>query len=167
MKKEKREAFFWESYYGIKKGDLARIADSSDHLRFRDSELTDEQLGFIVAKIKNIGQLDLDNSLITDEGIEHLIQLNSIKALRLKGCHHITQKSIPFLNQLTTLELLHLGGTSITPEDALGLSALQQLKLLLVRTDNTNIAAIEAQAFNLQYLLPNCAININYKIYTF
>lgn len=167
MKKEKREAFFWESNYGIKKGDLPKMSDTAHHLRYRDSDLTDEQLGFIIARIKNIGQLDLDNSLITDEGIEHLIQLNSIKELRLKGCDQITKKSIPVLNRLTTLELLHLGGTSISPEDALGLSALQQLKLLLVRDDNATTSEIAEKAFALQLLLPNCDININYQIYRF
>jgi hypothetical protein len=167
MKKEKKELFFWETNYGLKKGDLPQLSDKADHIRYRDSELTDEQLGYIVGRIKVIRQLDLDNTLITDEGIAHLTQLHSLVELRLKGCHWVTKKSIPYLNQLTDLELLHLGGTSITPEDALGLTALQKLKLLLVRDETATADEIVEKAFQLQYLLPNCDININYQIYRF
>jgi len=167
MKLEKRELFFWESKYGIKKGDLDHLSDVVDRLRWKDSELTDEELGFITKRIKVVHQFDLDNTEISDEGIIHLLEMRSITELRLKGCGNVTAKSIPVLNQLTDLELLHLGGTSIVPEDALGLSNLQQLKLLLLSDDASSSAEIEEKAFQLQYLLPDCEININHKVYSF
>lgn len=164
MKKNKRELFFWESQFNIRKGQLHTLPASVSRFNFRDSEITDEQVGWITARIKKVDQFDLDHSLITDEGMQYLARLEYIRELRLKGCRGVTQASIPFLDKMAGLELLHLGGTSVSLDDALGLGALQELKLLLLRSDEEE-QIVREKAAQLQQLLPGCAININYQVF--
>ncbi|MDB5227509.1 MAG: hypothetical protein JWN78_1702 [Bacteroidota bacterium] len=163
MNLKKKEKYFWEKYFGISYNQAGNLNPVVKRLNFRDSELDDEELFFLISKMKSICQLDLDNTLVTDKGIQYLTKLESIKELRLKGCKGITQKCLHDLASMKELELLHLGSTFITLEDAKTLSRLQNLKLLLLSSDDPQ-EVIKKEASALRLLFPNCEININHKI---
>jgi len=161
MKKDKLEKEFWLKHFGIPHNQLGNIAPEVERLNFKDEEVNDDALLWITTRIKRIGQLDLDNTSITDEGIKHLASLESIKELRLKGCN-ITKDCLGDLNKLGTLELLHLGNTPIGLDDVPLLASLQHLSLLLVSSSEAE-NVIEEKVFELKFLLPECTVNVNYK----
>ncbi len=115
IKADKEELYFWQRHFNIKNNDLASIPKEIDrlNLRIQDTEVDDKWLLYISLRIKIIDRIDLDDCLITDEGVKHLSTLSSIKQLRLKGCHNVTNAALAYLNKLTDLQLLHLSGTAI------------------------------------------------------
>jgi len=163
MNAKKKEKYFWEKYFGISYSQAGNLNPVVKRLNFKDSELDDEGLLFLISKVKVIDQLDLDNTLVTDKGVQYLTKLESIKELRLKGCRGITQKCLPDLASMKELELLHLGRTVVTLEDAKTLSRLQNLKLLLLSSDDPQ-ELIKKEASILRSLFPGCEININHQI---
>lgn len=163
MNSKKKEKYFWEKYFGISYTQANNLSPVIKRINFRDSELNDEELFFLVSKVKVIHQLDLDNTCVTDCGVQYLTKLESLKELRLKGCKDITEKCLIDLASLKELELLHLGGTLITLEHAKTLSPLENLKQLLLSSDYPE-AMIKQEALRLRLLFPGCEININHKI---
>ena len=163
MAKYKNEKDFWKRFFNI---GLHQLEESHLHVRrfnFRDSSINDQELSWICSRLKTIYQLDLDNTEISDESIRDLTKLQSITELRLKGCRWVTADSIPYLNQLADLELLHLIGTSITLDDAIGLGNLRKLKLLLLSSADPE-EIIRQKAERLKQLLPGCEINVNHNV---
>jgi hypothetical protein len=61
--------------------------------------------------------LDLSSTNVTDEGVVHLAELDSLKALTLSG-DSITDESIPYLLRLHRLERLDLRGSGVSKEGA-------------------------------------------------
>lgn len=164
MKKDKKELYFWKRHFNIKNNNLDSIPTEVNRFNFRHSEVDDEWLLYITSRIKVIHQLDLDETLITDKGIYFLTKLETIKELRLKGCRDISKECLNDLNQIKSLELLHLGGTSIDLDDLYKLSALQSLKLILVSSSD-NIAVIKEKVSALKHFFPLCIINVNHQIW--
>lgn len=167
MKKDKKkELYFWKRHFGIMNNNLDSIPTEVDrlNLRIQDTEVDDQWLRYIAAKIKIVNRIDLDDTLITDEGIKHLSKLESVKELRLKGCHYITNESLDYLNKLTGLEVLHLAGTQIKLNAIEELISLQNLKKLFLSTsDSEEIITAKVQA--LKRLFPQCEIIVNAKSY--
>lgn len=164
MAKYKHEKDFWKRMFGISGQPLKDFHPTIGRLNFRDADLDDQELNWILDRARIIEQLDLDNTLVSDDSIRNLVRLEFIRELRLKGCRRVTPASLPYLSQLKDLELLHLNGTAITLEDLSALNDLPQLKLLLVSSDldESSILQLVAQVY-LQ--LPNVEINVNHRIY--
>jgi hypothetical protein len=163
MNAKKKEKYFWEKYFAVSYNQANNLNPEVKRINFRDSEIDDEEILFLVSKIKVIHQLDLDNTYVTDKGVQYLTKLESIKELRLKGCKGITNKCLPALASMKDLELLHLGGTLVTLGDARALCPLQNLKLLLLSSGEP-AELIKKEALVLKSLLPGCEININHKV---
>ena len=160
----KKEKKYWEQNWGIPSHHLDAMNPEVDRYNFRDWETNDEDLFWITSRIKIIHQLDLDNTLVTDEGIGYLTRLELLKELRLKGCHSVTKNCLPHLNKIAGLELLHLIGTQIDLQDIAPLFDLKSLKTLLVSSEAVE-SEIKEKVKLFQQYLPTCTINVNYRVY--
>ena len=158
LAREKKEKAFWHAL-GLPPD--APVAPHYDHIDFRHSLVTDDELLLLVGRIRSIGMLDLNETAITNEGIRHLTQLENLEELRLKECMEIDDGCIPFLNQLTTLKLLYLKSTPVTLPALMGLTALAQLETLFIGADDPSLFEKEiAQIFK---NLPQVELVVNGK----
>jgi hypothetical protein len=168
QKEEKlKEENFWSAffYFNVPKNKIELPA----HLHRVNFKLWDHvcdmDLLRIVSKVKSINMLDLDNTDITNRGIQHLTQLHQLKELRLKGIKAIDDDCLQYLNTFSELELLHLEGTSVTLDGMTKLSSLKKLKVLLLSF--TANPEIKEKMIQLHTLLPSCEFILNYKPYEF
>lgn len=132
------------------------------HFRGRLSRLDDEDLARMPELFRSIDRLDLDNTDITNEGVRHLAQLECIKELRLKDCSCVDNGAIQYIVQIKGLQLLHLGGTKVTLEGLTNIERLENLKLLLL-SSNESDELINEKVITLTALLPGCHISVNSK----
>lgn len=163
MSKNKSEKRFWEKFYGISLEQAKQLDPHTNGINFRETNLDDEGLGYLLNRFKRIGFLDLDYTDISDDGAEHFLKLEYVKELRLKGCREITARSTPVLSKLPGLELLHLAGTGISLDDIDGLSGSSSLKELYLSSDDSE-AEIINKVSRLKQLLPGVKFIVNYKI---
>ena len=150
-KKQKlKEETFWANfcYFNLPK-DQDEIPFHIRRVNFRLGGATDDDLEMMAGYIKTIEQLDLDETDITNLGLQHLTKLESIKELRLKSCRQIDNDGLPYLYQIKGLELLHLGGTAITIAGLLAIGQLKLLKTLLISADEDEM-----------HLLPQIAVQL-------
>lgn len=169
MRSKKRERLaeqeFWGNFYDINvPKHIPGIPLHVQQVRFRlYDHVTDDHLVRMVTGIKSIGQLDLDETDITNAGIEELVKLDYITELRLKGCRTITNDAMPIICNIKGLELLHLIGTSITTEGFGNIGKLTSLKKLLIRADRED-PLLEEIYVNLP---KDCEFIVDYKGYPF
>lgn len=169
MRNKKREKQadqqFWETfhYMNVPKH-IPGIPMHVEHVRLRlYDHVDDDHLMRMVQGVKSVGQLDLDETEITNEGIAELVKLDYISELRLKGCENITNEAMPFICDIKGLELLHLIGTSITTAGFQQIGKLTSLKKLLIRADRDD-PLLEEIYVNLP---KDCEFIVDYKIYPF
>lgn len=169
MNKKKRqkelEDRFWSDFFALSvPSHLNEVPTHIHRANLRITGATDDSLFWMVQQVKTINQLDLDETDITNEGIKHLLQLESVKELRLKGCNDIDNDCLQYLNVMPSLELLHLGGTPITPNAVLQLDKLTNLKLLLISAEPSDAKYLE----EIFVMLPSqCELLVNHKAYPF
>ncbi len=167
-KQEKlKEEQFWSTFYffNLPKNKV-HIPPDLERVNFRIwNYVNDEHLLLMMSRVKSINYLDLDETDITNEGVKHLTQLHHIKELRLKGIRSVDDDCMQSLNKLKGLELLHLGGTSVTLNGLTQLGSLQNLRVLLLSL--TASAEIREKMLALKKLLPGCEFILNYKSYLF
>jgi hypothetical protein len=144
MKQIKREKAFWKKYFNFSV-DLDGIPAAIEHASLRCTETKDEDLMFLVTGIKQIEVLELDQTEITSEGIKHVAKLQGLKELRLKDNYGIDNTCIPYVNQLSTWRLLHVGSTAITIDGLLKLTELLCLETLLF--DANDLKEIDDKMF--------------------
>jgi hypothetical protein len=121
----------------------------------------DEQIEMMVTHVQSINMLDLDETEITNFSIELLSKLVFIKELRLKGCNEIDDDAILHLNNINGLELLHLGGTCISLDRLLQLSAAHPLRMLLISVDDPEMHQLELTTIAQRF--PDCELIVNHK----
>lgn len=160
-----KEEKFWASlrFFARLPGDFEEIPAHINHFRCKDAGIDDYWLEKLVSAIKSINMLDLDENEITNEGIYHLTKLENLKELRLKECNLIDNGCLEYLNQIHSLELLHIGGTSITIDHLIKLNGLVKLKTLLVSSDleKETVREILSPIGN---ELPECEFIVNHKL---
>lgn len=171
MRKKKQEKLkeeqFWSTfcYFNLPKNRVT-IPPDLERVNFRIwDHVNDEHLLMMMSRVKSINYLDLDETNITNEGVKHLTQLHHIKELRLKGITAIDDSGMGSLNKLKGLELLHLGGTSVTLNGLTQLGSLQNLRVLLLSL--TASEEVRKKMLELKKLLPGCEFIFNYKSYLF
>jgi hypothetical protein len=103
-----------------------------------------------VAAMPNLQKLNLWLTKVDDEGLKHFTGKTSLVQLNLDNVSGITDRSLDVISGLITLELLHLGGTGINPEQLPKLHGLDQLKTLFV----TRLGVSDAQAASLRQAMP-------------
>jgi len=137
-----------------------------DHLDLRlFDDLHDDGFAYIMANVRGINMLDLNETEITNESIRLISILEYVKELRVKGCYQLDDGCINDLNKITSLELLHLKNTSVTIDGLLKLDALTNLKTLLFSADD--VEAIKEKMLQLKTMHPACEFVIDGKPYYF
>lgn len=165
MAQNKKEKLFWRKYFGFVDQQFKNLSNEANRINLRDAEIDDDGLDWLTSKITYINQLDLDNTDITDSGIEYLKRLKYLRELRLKGCYKITNDCLKSINQINCLELLHLGHTQITIEDIRQNITNQHIRLILL-SSSLNDSDLENQVALLKTSLPDCVFNVNHTEYT-
>jgi len=169
MRKKKKEKLtdemFWGTFYYMNvPKHIDGIPEHIDHVRFRlYDHVDDDHLRRMAQWVKSIGMLDLDETDITNTGIEELIKLDGITELRLKGCGNIDNDAMIYICKIKRLALLHLIGTSITTGGFEKISNLKALKKLLISADRDDPKLEEIYAS----LAPGCEMIVDYKSYPF
>lgn len=92
------------------------------------THITDRSCSWI-AKMKELCELDLSNTLVTDAGIRRLRRLKNLRSLDL-SCTRITDKALSTLACLDQLEELDLSYTLVTDDGMRLLAPLPRLKRL-------------------------------------
>lgn len=157
------EAFWSDFFYFNIPNHINEVPEHVERVNFRYYNVDDEGLLRMIAYVKSIGQLDLDGTDITNEGVKYLVQLNNITEIRFKGCRSIDNNAMPYICQIKGLELLHLIGTSVTTDGFAQIGNLKQLKTLLISADTDDPKLEEIYAS----LAPSCQMIVDYKSYPF
>ena len=81
---------FWSNFFHFNvPAHLNEVPEHMERVNFRHYHANDDDLLLMVSVVKSIYQLDLDETDITNVGINHLTQLNHLTEIRLKGCRQI------------------------------------------------------------------------------
>ena len=115
------------------------------HLRrfvLNKSGVTDKELNAIVG-CKEIRELVIPESTVTDAGLPDLTKLTRLEALDLSDAVKITDKGMAVVKTMERLETLHLNKTSITDKGLLELKPLEGLRALSVGGTKVTQAAAE------------------------
>jgi len=163
MKQIKKEKAFWNKYFNFP-GGPADISPAIKHISFNCTEVDDEDLGYLVSRIKVIEMLDLELTQISNAGIKEIAKLKGLRELKLKDNYPISNDCIADLNKLTGLEMLHVRATSINIDGLLQLTALPNLKRLFFSEEDVD--SISEKMLQLKYIMPNCEFIIDGKVYT-
>lgn len=160
MSKNKK---YWKRRFG-------NLADKTEpyyhHFDLRQiDDLDDESFAYLIAPVKGIFMLDLNETAITDESIQLLTQLEYVNELRAKGIDGLTDACTEDLNNIKGLELLYVKNTSITIDGLLKLKDQQHLKTILFSADD--VEAIKEKLLQLKAMQPNCELVIDGKPYYF
>ena len=87
---------------------LADMEPYHYHLDLRRiDDLDDEGFAYLLANVKGVDMLDLNETEITNKSITLLTRLEYVKELRAKGCR-IDNGCINDLNKIISLEFLHV-----------------------------------------------------------
>ena len=157
------EKIFWQNFRSANslKQDV-EIPERMKRVNFRIIGVNDEGLRIMTGAIKHINQLDLDDTSVTNDGIAHLQHLETLNELRLKECMHIDDESMDTISKLTTLTLLHIGGTNISLNAMKQISTLTNLKTLLISAP----ANSDENLTDIAILLPpDCELIVNHRLY--
>lgn len=163
MKNIKKEKAFWNKYFNFP-GGTADISPAVRHLSFNSTEVDDEDLGYLVSRIKVIEIMDLKLTQISNAGIKEIAKIHGLKELNLKDNYPISNDCIADLNKLTDLEILHVRATSINIDGVLQLTALPNLKQLFF--SEADVDSISEKMLQLKSIMPNCEFIIEGKVYT-
>lgn len=154
-----------KKYWKRRFGNLADVEPYYDHLDLRRiDDLDDEGFAYLIAPVKGVNMLDLNETEITNASIKLLPGLEYVKELRVKGCY-LDNDCITELNKIPGLELLHLKNTSVTIDGLLQLNNLVNLKTLLFSADD--VEAIRQKLLQLKSMHPACEFIIDGKPYYF
>jgi len=148
-------------------GKLAeRMEPYYHHLDLRPfSEMDDDAFAFIMANVKGVNMLDLNETEITNESIKLLPQLEYVTELRAKGIRGITDACGDDLNKIKGLEFLHVKNTGITIDGLLKLKDQHHLKTILFST--SDVEAIKKKLLDLKTDHPACEFIIDGNPYHF
>ncbi len=159
MKLRGREKHFWLSNFSIKS--LNDIPKEMDRFSSIDFEHDDEFLFFLTSRVPVIREIYLKSSLVTDQGVGYIVNIQNITQLTLRDHRKITKRCLPDINKLTELEYLDISKTEIALDDLSVLSNLKNLKELYVSSENTNEEYISSKLSSLKEMLPNCIVHID------
>ncbi len=97
------------------------------------SETSFESAGLAsIATMPNLKMLNLWLTKVDDEGIAALTAKTQLKQLNLDNVKGVTDQSLEVISQMVDLELLHLGGTSVSAAGLPKLYGLKNLRTLFI-----------------------------------
>ena len=155
---EQEERAFWKSSFNFEQ--LEDIPEEVNHLNLKESSITDAELAYICKRMRRINMLDLHCTTITNEGIQHLTKLESLKELRLKENSEIDNGCMQFIKQLRDLVFLHLRATNVNVIGLKEITSLQNLHTVLI-SDDRSPGVIEAEMKVITKAMPDCFFSVN------
>ena len=164
--KDRKERDFWTRHFKVPEN-LDEIPKNIERVSLRktDGPIYDNALDYITYRIRRILQLDLDDTEITNEGIEYLTRLDCLKELRLKGCSNLDNGCVASLIRIKELELLHLEGTNVTVSGLENIYMIATLRTLLISADRGEPETEEKLRNIAIQLPPGCEFIVNHKDY--
>lgn len=157
MKLSKEEKKVWQKHFRIEK--LENIPNEMTGFSSIDGD-ADDELMFYFAKRVSIPEIYLKCSFVTDEGISHISKIKQLKDLTLRDHYKVTKASIPYFNQMQTLERLNITLTKITLSDLCENLNNQSLKEVFVSSEEDE-KNIEEKGFILKERMPNCNVYLD------
>jgi hypothetical protein len=163
MNLQKEEKKFWQKHFRIDKlEDIPKEWPNIGGYGYGD-EQTDEYFYFISLRVEIVYEIYLKESYVTDEGVKHMTTFKELKKLYLRRHEGITKVSIPYFNQMESLESLNITKTSITLKDLckyLNNQSLKEVFLDSIEDIDTEESILE-KAYVLKQRLPNCNIYLD------
>lgn len=114
----------------------------------------------LVCRVSTIDNLNLQDTQITDQGLQALVKLPALKSLRLKENPQLGNACMPFLASIKSLTELQLHETGIDAEGLNLLTGLKQLEDLCLDAENFGPYPTDCrdQLIALSARLPECRI---------
>lgn len=166
MKLRGAEKQFWWHFGQIT--DSKNIPKELPGLSSIDSSDGDEYFAMLVAKVSVIHSIYLKETLVTDEGVKLISNIQRLKSLTLMKHENITKNCLPYLNKLADLEYLDIWRTQIRLKDLSVLTNLKKLKELYIspdEEDKDNWDAILEKVIEIEPLFPGCEIYVDGRRY--
>ncbi|EAZ95006.1 hypothetical protein FBBAL38_11694 [Flavobacteria bacterium BAL38] len=154
----KEEKKFWQKHFRIEK--MEQISNFWNSLTRIDSQEDDLFFYYISLRVTSISEIHLKETLITDEGLKYITMFNNLKILYLRNHTKITKKSIPYFNQMKSLESLNITKTKITLTDLCEQLNNQNIKEVFLDSEENENNILE-KGFILKTKMPNCNIYLN------
>lgn len=129
-----------------------------------DSNEDDDYICSIIKYVKNINEIFLKGTNVTDECLHCIVKTTNLDKLTLSRNTSITKNALPYINQLTSLTYLDVTKTEIDVTDLHQLENLQNLKEIHVSTNLDENKLPDELILELQYKFKNCLFFINYKL---
>ncbi|PKA83898.1 hypothetical protein ATE92_2067 [Ulvibacter sp. MAR_2010_11] len=156
----KEEQKFWQRYFRIEKlEDIPQEWSILGGYGFGDDQ-TDEYIYFVSLRVPILREIILKESYVTDEGVKHMSVFEELKLLYLRKHKAITKKSIPYFNEMKSLESLNITKTNITLTDLHELLDNQNLREVFIDSEENEENILE-KAFALKERMPNCNIYLD------
>ena len=117
-----------------------------------DFTVDDHQLAALIGDLPDIKHMDLTDTTVNGEGLEHVASLRQLETLSL-GDTHITDANLRHLRRCRALTALWLYRTGITDAGLVHLSGLKNLKYLSVeytKVTDEGVARLQAELPNLE-----------------
>lgn len=115
-------------------------------LNLAGSDITDVGLRSLEG-LANVSRLDVSRVAVSDAGLIHLKALTGLRWLNLNGPNGITDEGLQHLGELEELEELYLGSTNLTDtglEHLQGLTKLRKLYLSGTKVTGAGVARLKA-----------------------
>tara|TARA_A100000171_G_scaffold8683_1_gene6444 strand:- start:20241 stop:20765 length:525 start_codon:yes stop_codon:yes gene_type:complete len=154
----KEEKKFWKRHFRIEK--LDAIPPVWSGYKSIDSENDDGFFYFFTLRVSSISEIYLKDTLVTDEGVKHIAKLKDLENLCLRSHSKITKASIPFFNEMASLQSLNITKTGITLADLCDDLNNQSLKEVFLDSEDDEESLLE-KAILLKERMPACNFYLN------
>lgn len=154
----KEEKKFWKRHFRIEK--LEAIPKEWNGYKSIDSENDDDFFYFLSLRVSSILEIHLKDTLVTDEGIKHISKFKNLATLFLRSHHKVTKTSIPFFNEMESLQSLNITKTQITLSDLCENLNNASLKEVLLDSEDDKESILE-KSIILKERMPNCSFYLN------
>ncbi|KYG75373.1 hypothetical protein [Roseivirga echinicomitans] len=154
----KEEKKFWQRHFRIEK--LEDIPQKWSGYKSIDSDNDDEFLYFFTLRVSSILEIHLKDTLVTDEGVKHIAKLKDLEILYLRNHSKITKASIPFFNEMTSLQSLNITKTEISLSDICDSLDNQSLKEVFLDSEDDEESILE-KVIILKERMPDCSFYLN------
>lgn len=162
MNIQKEEKKFWQKHFRFEK--LESIPKEWPNIGGYGygNEQTDEYFYFISLRVEIVHEIYLKESYVTDVGVKYMTNFKELKKLHLRRHEDITKVSIPYFNEMKSLESLNITKTSIILTDLCEHLNNQSLKeVFLNSNDDDTEESILEKAYVLKQRMSNCNIYLD------
>ncbi|WP_323756553.1 hypothetical protein [Roseivirga sp.] len=154
----KEEKKFWQRHFRIEK--VEDIPHKWSGYKSIDSENDDDFFYFFTLRVSSIMEIHLKDTLVTDGGVKYISKLKDLEILYLRNHSKITKASIPFFNEMASLQSLNITKTEISLFDICDSLDNQSLKEVFLDSEEDEESIIE-KGIILKERMPDCSVYLN------